>query len=946
MNNEKQRSINLVILIFYTVLAIVLIGESVLLGWDKSAIVLLIIGVIISWVVHITEKIPQSLSIWLYFFMTMIAFFFYGIHETSVFDLAPVMIILIMMYSAVKQYAIIRLCTLTYAFTMIYDLFFVVGKSIELDVLMITRILLHFLLVYIAAQLVKKAIKREEQEKRLVEERVKELEKANRKAENFLVNVSHELRTPINAVMGLAAVLLENEEDKEKRKDILFIKKAGYRLFNQIEEILDYTEIDSGKVKISEEAYMIPSLVNDIISTEQTSDEKKELELIFDVDVTTINGLIGDGEKIKKILKHLIDNAKKFTKKGGVFVQIDTMPKDYGVNLEIKVSDTGVGISEEKIEKISEKFYQSNSERNRSAGGLGLGMSIVYGMVAEMGGFVRIESEENKGTVISISIPQKLSDSKFDISLNRKNSMCIACYLKPDKYTVPEIRNYYSDFITHIVTGLDITVHRVSDEEELERVHSSYQITHLFVGKEEYKDRPDYYESLCEEMVVVVAAEASFELPKNSRIRKLAKPFYFIPVINILNSNVQSLEDLNDKKSMICPNIRTLIVDDEPMNLMVAEGILKNYQMEVTTAGSGMQAIELCKKETFDIVFLDHMMPEMDGVETLKILRKNNAYEDKHLTIIAFTANAVSGAREMFLQEGFDEFVSKPVEILELERVLKKVLPKSAIEYLSDMEETEDDAAEEPALEQKEEQSKDAEMEKESVSEEDSEVSESEKDEVSSKDAVSILEEKGIDTTTGSAYCMGDMNFYMELLKSYEQDAAQKEQDLNKFLSEQDWENYRILIHSVKSTSKMIGAMDFSEMARLSEEAAKQFDGDYIAAHHQEIIERYHEITDCIRCAVAANSPEEKQTPEDMSDDIITREDFITQLGELKDSLDTFEADRAEKIIEEIKDKQYEGKLVEELLKDIVHDIEEFEMTAAMEKTVKLTEDVKGGDLS
>ena len=135
---------------------------------------------------------------------------------------------------------------------------------------------------------------------------------------------------------------------------------------------------------------------------------------------------------------------------------------------------------------------------------------------------------------------------------------------------------------------------------------------------------------------------------------------------------------------MICRGVRVLVVDDEPMNLMVAEEIFRDYQMIVTTAESGREAIELCRTQEFDLIFLDHMMPEMDGVETLKHLRKVNADTGRESTVIAFTANAVSGAREMFLREGFDEFVSKIVEPLEMERILRKVLPKASISLVED----------------------------------------------------------------------------------------------------------------------------------------------------------------------------------------------------------------------------------------------------------------------
>ena len=197
---ERQRAAHLLILLCYTILTIVLTGESLLLGWETEAIVLLLLGVVVCWTVHFTEKFPVDISVWIYFILTMLAFFFYGIHETSIYDMAPVMMVIILIYSTTEMYSIIRLCVVVYFFTMTYDLFFVMGKSMELTPLSITRTLLHFLLVYMAGWLMKVVMQRRRQERKNNDSRIAGLEETNRRTEDFLTNVSHELRTPINAV--------------------------------------------------------------------------------------------------------------------------------------------------------------------------------------------------------------------------------------------------------------------------------------------------------------------------------------------------------------------------------------------------------------------------------------------------------------------------------------------------------------------------------------------------------------------------------------------------------------------------------------------------------------------------------------------------------------------------------------------------------------------------
>ena len=243
---EKQRTTHLIILLVYTFLTIGLVGESLLLGWEMGAVVLLLLGLVVGWLAHITEKIPESIRLWLYVALTMLTFFFYGIHKTSIYDLAPLMIVVILMYSITEKYTVIKICVATYYLTIAYDFVFVVRRAMNFNSLTITRTILHLVLVFLAGYLAQLMLRRHREERANTENRIAELEETNRRAEDFLTNVSHELRTPINAVTGITTVMLKKEEDVEKRKDISSIQMAGRRLFRQIEDILDYTEIDTG----------------------------------------------------------------------------------------------------------------------------------------------------------------------------------------------------------------------------------------------------------------------------------------------------------------------------------------------------------------------------------------------------------------------------------------------------------------------------------------------------------------------------------------------------------------------------------------------------------------------------------------------------------------------------------------------------------------------------
>ena len=904
---ERQRAAHLLILLCYTILTIVLTGESLLLGWETEAIVLLLLGVVVCWTVHFTEKFPVDISVWIYFILTMLAFFFYGIHETSIYDMAPVMMVIILIYSTTEMYSIIRLCVVVYFFTMTYDLFFVMGKSMELTPLSITRTLLHFLLVYMAGWLMKVVMQRRRQERKNNDSRIAGLEETNRRTEDFLTNVSHELRTPINAVTGISAVMLKREEDAEKRKEIASIQEAGHRLFSQIEDILDYTEIDTGKMKVSKEPYVLSSLLNDIITGSQMLTEENAPEVIFDVDAKIPSALVGDARKIKKILRHLIDNAVSFSINGGVYVRVYTLTNPYGVNLCMEVSDTGIGIEKEDLEKITEKFFKSDGGKNRRTGGLGLGLPIVYGMVTVMEGFMQVDSNLNDGTTVTVSIPQAVADAAPGMVLENRASLSLACYVRPEKYEIPKVREYYNEMISHLVTGLDVPLHRVSDLEELKKLVSVYRLTHLFAGREEYEESRQFLDSLDQDVEIIVVADERFALPDSGRVKLLNKPFYSFMIASVLNAEASGDTEILKEKRMLCPGVKVLVVDDEPMNRRVAEEIFKGYQMQVQTAESGRMAIDLCEREDFDLVFLDHMMPEMDGIETLKRLRKIHTDSGRGLTVIAFTANAVSGAREMFLEEGFDEFVSKPVEHSELEHVLRKVLPKSAITWVDENIENIKKG--------------DKNFEKDSRHE--------------------VVQ---INTKSALAYCKNDMNFYQELLHKFVVDADKKKSEIDHYFKREDYDNYRIVIHALKSTAKMIGADALSELAQELEAAVQNKDIGYVREHHEEMLLEYSRVVDRISETLDGKK-NDTDKPIAKNEAEISGDELLERLTELKEGLAAFEIDKSEAVISEMSETVYMGKDVGEFLREVRKDVEDYEFREAKKKVEKLLDRVKGGEM-
>ena len=684
---ERIRGVHLAIVLVYTFAVFAVAGESILMGWELFMLPLFVVGLVTAWWLHLSQALSDKARYYIYVILIYIAMFFHAIHETSLFDVAITANLCILLFSQIDDEKVIRAGVAIYAMILAYHLAINLTKgSVATDSLTVSRMALHIVSVILTSRLALIIIRRRKNDTRNYEVILKSLSDANTRTENFMANISHELRTPINVVTGMTSILLKDEKDAGRLEQLDAVNKAGRKLFDQIGGILDYTEIDSDRLIITNENYMMSSVINDLINEITIFEKRRDLEIIFDVDAELPRLLFGDAKRIKKILHLLIDNAVKFTKEGGVFIRIYSFKREYGINLCIDVIDTGIGISAEEIGRIKQGFYQSDGGRDRRAGGIGLGLPIVYGFVHLMNGFVKIDSNEGSGTKVHISIPQQVADPSPSVSVDNAGDLCIACYLRPEKYKHPAIRDYYSELISDIVKGLKVNLHRIAKKEDLDKVFNAYAVTHIFIGAEEYMQAPEYFEEMAEKTRVIVVADENFRPRAGSFTEIIKKPFYVLPVAAALNSTARKDEFDNDmlygRLQPVFKGVKALVVDDEEMNLVVAGGIFRNYQMEVDVAGSGAEAISMCNEKDYDIVFMDHMMPEMDGIEAMKRIREQTRLKGKVPVIVALTANAVSGAREMFIAEGFDGFVAKPVDTIELIRVLRRVLPQSVVSFV------------------------------------------------------------------------------------------------------------------------------------------------------------------------------------------------------------------------------------------------------------------------
>jgi CheY-like chemotaxis protein/nitrogen-specific signal transduction histidine kinase len=515
----------------------------------------------------------------------------------------------------------------------------------------------------------------EKQRRRHLEE---DLQNARKENERLLVNVSHELRTPINAVNGMSEIILHRKLDEELHGEVESIQNAGRRLYGQVSDILDYSELITGSMVVSNEDYEPVSVINDAIQSVQWERMKRKMDVALDIQPDIPKELNGDAGKIKKIIQALLDNAIKFTETGGAYLYVSVREEEYGCNLNVDVWDTGCGMSDEQLQHIFTRFYKGDSEVERKTGGLGLGLAIVHGMVAAMGGFVSIESSPSGGTHVHLSVPQGIVNRQPSISVTKNEEFNIICYFNMEKYIRSEVGVYYTNMITHVRDGLGLSVRPAESLDDLKSMIEERPVTHVFVADWEYNMDRDYFENLGKKVYTVIFADAEFTLPQGSEIHVLTKPVYMMAIVNLLNATMpgtfqKHAVQIKDEKVSFT-DVKALVVDDDYMNLMVAKGILKSYGISADTALSGEKSIEKCSITDYQIIFMDHMMPGMNGVDTMHRIRELRNGHYRSIPIVALTANAVSGAREMFMGEGFDEFISKPIELNSMTRLLRKML--------------------------------------------------------------------------------------------------------------------------------------------------------------------------------------------------------------------------------------------------------------------------------
>ena len=612
-----------------------------------------------------------------------------------------------------------------------------------------------------------------------------EAENANKAKSNFLANMSHEIRTPINTVLGLDTMILRESSDDQIRKYALNIQTAGQSLLSIINDILDLSKIESGKMDIVPVDYDVASLINDVSNMIIPKAEAKGLLFELNISPDIPSRLYGDDVRIRQILINLLTNAVKYSNEGKVTLTINSEKQEDNLLLTCSVKDTGIGIAKEDLDKLFEAFVRIEEKRNRNIEGTGLGINIVSNLLNLMGSHLEVESEYGVGSEFGFTISQKIMNDE-----------------------------------------------PIGDLEK--------------------------------------------------RIRERAVEYEY-------------------ETGFIIPDVDILVVDDNEMNRFVFRSLLKDLECRIDEADRGKKCLELAKEKKYDIIFMDHMMPEMDGIETFHNLRAMKDSPNVDTPVVVLTANAITGAKENYLAEGFDDFLTKPIVPEKLEKLIQDMIPAER-QKPGHKKQVNNDTGKESS------------------------------DELPTVEGVdwdyALLKLKKIEILRGviSDFRLTAKSEMKALKDMYDKVLTND--------GNEDYNDYRIKVHAMKNSAAMCGALQVASLARVLEFAARDTDKTTMTAVMPVFEREWLKLKELLDNAFTSVQEEENASGEN-GGNAIDRDLFAQYLETLGSAMEELDTDTADAIMEELAGYRFEPD-EQELIEQLMIAVKNLDIDASAELIAKL----------
>ncbi|MDR1379189.1 MAG: response regulator [Synergistaceae bacterium] len=641
-------------------------------------------------------------------------------------------------------------------------------------------------------------------------------ERASEVKSAFLASMSHEIRTPMNVIIGMSELALREKNSPATEEYIAGIREAGSNLLSIINNILDFSKVASGNMSINSTPYTFASLLSDVINITRAQIAEKNILFAVNVDSELPNNLIGDEIRVRQVLLNILANAAKYTSEGFIHLNVTGASMDEGeILFSFSITDSGAGIKEEELENIFEDFVRVGSELNKKIKGAGLGLTISKNLCRAMGGDITVTSVYGRGSTFTATLTQSFTNgAKLASVENASQKRVLFCDERP----------LYRKSIAATLRNLRVPVSMTSEPNEFFIRLKSGRFQFAFVSTSLAKRASEIIARLSLETKLVLLADLG-EISSFRDISIVVMPAYSVSIANVLNSAAVSVEPTcQDTRSTVrftAPSARVLVVDDIATNLKITQGLLSPYGVQVDLCESGKEAVELVKSNAYDLVFMDHMMPGMSGIDATAAIRAMEGDRFRDLPVVALTANAIAGMREMFLKNGFNDYLSKPIDTNVLKKLMERWIPRGKRQNLQNV--------------------------------------------LRQEVKVETLKIEGLDVAKGILMTGGSEAGYREVLDIYRRDVKERWTVLREYLVPDSLEKglslFVIQVHALKSASASIGAQALSQEAAELETLGRAGDVTEIERRLPSFLDNLSTIKERIRAVSPLSQPIPSEVP-------------------------------------------------------------------------------------